>query len=133
MRFYTITLPADDTPASLKSLIETSLASDSAELLIFQRKYKQIAYIAIYAEIGNESGANGPARVGKGSGLTTVDRVAADAGAADDAVQNGFPLLPGILNTDLFQPVGPTGVYSTETIYFTGKTNDVFQIGIVTI
>lgn len=134
MRFYTIQLTADDTPATLKALIEASLASDADELSLFQRKYQNIALITIYPESSNEDHAtNGPARIGKGVGLTKVDRIAADAGATDDALQNGFPLLPGIFRGDLFPPVNGRGVYSTETIYITGKTNDVFQIGIVTV
>lgn len=134
MRFYTITLAATDTPATLKSLIETSLAGDAAELALFQRKFQNLAYVAIYPESGNNSGANGPARVGKGTGLTKVDRIAADAGATDDAVANGFPLIPGIFYSDIFPPIGGgVSPYSTAEIYFSGETGDVFQIGIVSI
>jgi hypothetical protein len=136
MRFYTITLADDDTPVSLKSLIETSLggAGDETELLRFQRKFDHIQYIAIYPEDVNDVDAtNGPARVGSGTGMTKVDRVIADAGAGDDAVANGFPLLPGIMNTELFKPIGSNGVYNSALIFFTGKTGDVFQIGMVTV
>lgn len=128
MRFLTITLDADDTPKSIKTLGELT------------EKFKNIAYFAIYAETGNDNDAtNGPARIGGAQNVNApdnqdVDRVAADAGAEDDAVANGFPLLPGMLYTDLFQPIGAgCGVYSFETIYITGKTGDIFQIGYVLV
>ncbi len=135
MRFYTITLDATDTPKSLYTLIVTSLqdSSQAAELATFQKKFKDIARIIIYPESGNNSGVNGPARIGKGDGLTKVDRIAADAGATDDAAANGFPLLPGIINADLFPAVGVAGVYSTEELYISGETGDIFQLGIVTV
>lgn len=131
MRTYTITLAATDTPASLYDLIDTSLAGDAGEQAEWRRKFNNLAYILIYAEAGNNNGANGPCRVGKGSGLTKVDRVAADAGATDDDKQNGFPLVPGIYYTDIFPPIGMCSPYNPQFIYFSGETGDVFQIHIV--
>ncbi len=135
MRFYTITLTATDTPASMYDLIVASLqdSSQAAELATFQKKFKDVARIIIYPEGGNDAGANGPARIGKGDGMTKVDRIAADAGATDDAAPNGFPLMPGIINTDLFAAVGVAGVYNTQALYISGQIGDIFQLGIETV
>lgn len=112
MHWKTIVLTATDTPATIK------------DLLSLTDKYRHITRIVLYPEAGNNSGANGPARVGG----SDVDRVAADAGVGDDAYPNGFPLVPGIIESELFARA-PGGVYHLDLIYITGETGDIFQMG----
>lgn len=111
MHWKTIVLTATDTPATIQSLLA---ASD---------KYRHLTRIVIYPEATNNNGANGPARVGGAD----VDRVAADAGVGDDAYPNGFPLQPGIVESELFDRA-PGGVYHLDQIYITGETGDIFQL-----
>lgn len=128
MRFYTITLTATNTPATLASLIEAGIADN--ELTLFQRKKRSVMRIALYSEGGNAAAG---VRFGKGTGLDQVDIVAADAGAGDDAVTNGFPIAPGASDHQLFGPCGHAAPYSCDAIYVAGTLGDVLQVGIVTL
>ena len=111
MHWTRVTLAATDTPSDIKTL--ASLTT----------KYRNIVRIVIYAEDGNNAGANGPARVG----ASDVDRVVAGG-------VKGIPLFPGITDTTTFAAAGAAaGIYDFSKIYITGETGDVFQIGYVTL
>lgn len=104
MRTVTVTLIADDTPASI------------ATLGALTAKFKNVLLYRIYAESGNDvDPTNGPARIGG----SDVDRVAAGG-------VKGEPIIPGI--TNIYPPAGIAGIYDFAHIYLTGKTGDVFQI-----
>jgi hypothetical protein len=115
MRWITFKLTATDTPATIASLAGLT------------DKHTHITRAVIYPEAGNNNGVNGPARIGG----STVDRVAADAGADDDDMPNGIPLQPGIPDYDTLAECGG-GVYSFTHLYISGELGDTFTIGYIT-